>query len=275
MFRSTLICLATALAALVSLVASATTAAGSISRARSCTGPSTACSATRSSSRRAPTQGAARHPLVIAFHGHGGRMLSTVGADAHPGALAAGDRRLPAGPEHADRASIRRGRSPGWQGKSGRARRPRSQALRRDRRDDEAVATRVDRRRIYATGFSNGAVFSLLLWAERAQTIAAIGEVAGRLDPAETLTSPRRVPGRGGTRPTRWRRSRSRGRRSSWPDRSTARPARDARAARTARSTRRRGARSRSRPSSTRAGTCTPSWAPAEIVTFFKAHALP
>ena len=49
----------------------------------------------------------------------------------------------------------------------------------------------VDRRRIYATGFSNGAVFSLLLWAERAKTIAAIGEVAGRLDPSETLTSAR------------------------------------------------------------------------------------
>ena len=60
----------------------------------------------------------------------------------------------------------------------------------------------VDKRRIYATGFSNGAVFSLLLWAERAKTIAAIGEVAGRLDPSETLTSARAllaVAGRGDT----------------------------------------------------------------------------
>jgi polyhydroxybutyrate depolymerase len=49
----------------------------------------------------------------------------------------------------------------------------------------------VNTRRIYVTGFSNGAVFSLLLWAERAKTLAAIGEVAGRLDPSEALTSPR------------------------------------------------------------------------------------
>ena len=49
----------------------------------------------------------------------------------------------------------------------------------------------VDKRRIYVTGFSNGGVFSYLLWAERAKKIAAVGEVAGRLDPAETLTTPR------------------------------------------------------------------------------------
>ncbi len=60
----------------------------------------------------------------------------------------------------------------------------------------------MDERRIYATGFSNGAVFSLLLWAERAKTIAAIGEVAGRLDPSETLTSARPLLAVAGRRDT-------------------------------------------------------------------------
>ena len=93
------------------------------------------------------------------------------------------------------------GTGTGWQGKAGEF----------DDRDlrlfDAIVETMkrsyaVDKRRIYATGFSNGAVFSLLLWAERAKTIAAIGEVAGRLDPSETLTSARAllaVAGRGDT----------------------------------------------------------------------------
>ena len=78
----------------------------------------------------------------------------------------------------------------GWQGKAG-------EFGDRDLRlFDAIVATMtrsyaVDKHRIYVTGFSNGAVFSLLLWAERAKTIAAIGEVAGRLEPSETLTFPR------------------------------------------------------------------------------------
>ena len=51
----------------------------------------------------------------------------------------------------------------------------------------------VDDKRIYSTGFSNGGVFSYLLWAERSQTIAAIGEVAGRLWDTEHLTEPRPI----------------------------------------------------------------------------------
>jgi polyhydroxybutyrate depolymerase len=49
----------------------------------------------------------------------------------------------------------------------------------------------VDDQRVYATGFSNGATFSYLLWAERFKNIAAIGEVAGRLWASEHLTQPR------------------------------------------------------------------------------------
>src|SRR5205823_246483 len=57
----------------------------------------------------------------------------------------------------------------------------------------------IDNARIYATGFSNGAIFSYLLWAERGKTLAAFGICAGRLDPAEHLTLPRAVVVIGGT----------------------------------------------------------------------------
>jgi len=39
----------------------------------------------------------------------------------------------------------------------------------------------VDDRRIYAAGFSNGAIFCYVLWAKRAKTLAAIGPVAACL----------------------------------------------------------------------------------------------
>lgn len=49
----------------------------------------------------------------------------------------------------------------------------------------------VDDDRIYATGFSNGAGFTYLLWAERPDVFAAYAVVAGRLRPSVQLTVPR------------------------------------------------------------------------------------
>ena len=43
---------------------------------------------------------------------------------------------------------------------------------------------RVDETRIYSTGFSNGANFTYLLWAERPRVFAAFAPVAGRLRPS-------------------------------------------------------------------------------------------
>ena len=51
----------------------------------------------------------------------------------------------------------------------------------------------VDDRRVFATGFSNGAFFSLLLWIERADKLAAVSIVAGALDPSQHLTTPKPV----------------------------------------------------------------------------------
>jgi len=61
---------------------------------------------------------------------------------------------------------------------------------------DAALATlrtkyAVDDDRIHATGFSNGAGFTYLLWAERPSVFAAYAVVAGRLRPAVRLTQPR------------------------------------------------------------------------------------
>jgi polyhydroxybutyrate depolymerase len=93
------------------------------------------------------------------------------------------------------------GKLPGWQHKAG-------DSGNRDLRFFDVMVAdlkkryNVDPRRIYTTGFSNGAIFSYLLWAERAKTIAAVGAVAGRLDPAETLPMPRALIAIGGTQDT-------------------------------------------------------------------------
>ncbi len=49
----------------------------------------------------------------------------------------------------------------------------------------------VDEDRIYATGFSNGAMFTYLLWAERPEVFAAYAPVAGRLRPSVQPKQPR------------------------------------------------------------------------------------
>lgn len=58
----------------------------------------------------------------------------------------------------------------------------------------------VDDDRIYATGFSNGAGFTYLLWAERPDVFAAFAVVAGRLRPSVRLTQPRPLLAVGGER---------------------------------------------------------------------------
>lgn len=49
----------------------------------------------------------------------------------------------------------------------------------------------VDDDRVYATGFSNGAGFTYLLWAERPGVFAAYAPVAGRIRPSVLPTEPR------------------------------------------------------------------------------------
>src|SRR4051794_25945690 len=137
----------------------------------------------------APTTVAVKHPLVLAFHGHGGRMQSTA-LQFHvqtlwPQAVVVYPQGLPS-----TTPNDPSGTKPGWQFKVG------DSGDRDLKLVDAIVATmdakyKVDRRRIYTTGFSNGGVFSYLLWSARPKTIAAVGEVAGRLEPPQSLAVPR------------------------------------------------------------------------------------
>jgi polyhydroxybutyrate depolymerase len=200
MLRSTLIYLAAGLAGLMSLGASETTAA--VQHPQGTTMHWTIGGVERDALVFAPRakQGAAKYPLVIAFHGHRGHMWNAA-TRMHIQTL--WPQAIVVYPQGLDTTTLMdvAGTGTGWQGKAG-------DFGDRDLRLFDAIVETmkrsyaVDRRRIYVTGFSNGAVFSLLLWAKRAKTIAAVGEVAGRLDPSETLTSTRALLAVAGRRDT-------------------------------------------------------------------------
>jgi polyhydroxybutyrate depolymerase len=123
----------------------------------------------------APSAGG-KAPLVLSFHGHGDNIVNFQYTDMHrawPEAIVVYVQGLPS----------RRDGLPGWQVEKGQD----------DDRDlrlvDGALASlrdkfRVDETRIYSTGFSNGANFTYLLWAERPRVFAAFAPVAGRLRPS-------------------------------------------------------------------------------------------
>lgn len=122
--------------------------------------------------------GATGAPLILAFHGHGGNMRGASTSmrfqNAWPEAVVVYMQGLPT------RTKIDpRGERSGWEAEPG------SAAHNRDADFvDAVVATMrqrfpVDDRRIYATGFSNGAFFSYALLAMRGSTLAAVAPVAG------------------------------------------------------------------------------------------------
>lgn len=141
----------------------------------------------------APTDDMAKkRALVFAFHGHGGNMNGSAQLmhiqTLWPEAIVVYPQGLPT-VSHVDPQGTR----PGWQQTAG------TDGDRDLKFFDAMVETMrqkymIDDARIYTTGFSNGGIFSYLLWAERAKVIAAVGEVAGRLfDPPEHLSEPRAV----------------------------------------------------------------------------------
>jgi polyhydroxybutyrate depolymerase len=121
-------------------------------------------------------------PLIFSFHGHGDDMenFQYVGLQmVWPDAIIVYFQGLPS------RDGLR-----GWQ------------VARGDYNDrdlnlvDVALASlrkkySVDDDRVYATGFSNGANFTYLLWAERPNVFAAYAPVAARLAPSVHPTQPR------------------------------------------------------------------------------------
>ena len=133
------------------------------------------------------------HPLIFAFHGHGGTS-QTAAVGMHfqtlwPEAVVV----YPQGLKTPSKIDSN-GDQYGWQVERGQA------GLHdRDLKFFDAMLAglrqqfSIDDSRIYSTGFSNGAMFSYLLWAERGKVLAAVGVCAGHLAPSEHLTVPRAV----------------------------------------------------------------------------------
>ena len=119
-------------------------------------------------------------PLVFAFHGHGGSMRQASRSfpihELWPEAIVVYPQGLPTPSALVDRD----GRAAGWQGVAG------AQGDRDLRYFDVMLASltaqyRIDRKRIYATGHSNGGLFTYLLWAERGDIFAAFAPSAALL----------------------------------------------------------------------------------------------
>ena len=121
-------------------------------------------------------------PVVFVFHGHGGNMgnsARTFAMNRHwPAAISV----YPQGLNTPGRLTDPEGKKPGWQSGVG-------AEGDRDLKFFDALLTRlkqefkVDGKRIYSTGHSNGGGFTYLLWAERGETFAAIapsGSAAAR-----------------------------------------------------------------------------------------------
>ena len=116
-------------------------------------------------------------PLVFAFHGHGGNMQNAARMyhihTLWPEAIVV----YPQGLNTPGQLTDPDGKKPGWQGAVGA----------QDDRDlkffDAMLASleskfKVDAKRIYSTGHSNGGGFSYLLWAARGEKFAAFGPSA-------------------------------------------------------------------------------------------------
>lgn len=117
-----------------------------------------------------PADGA---PLVFAFHGHGGSMKQASRSfpihEKWPAAIVVYPQGLPTVGQLTDKA----GERAGWQGRAG------TEGDRDLKFFDVMFADlkqrqRVDPKRIYSTGHSNGGGFTYLLWAERGEVFAAL-----------------------------------------------------------------------------------------------------
>ncbi|MBI5387981.1 MAG: prolyl oligopeptidase family serine peptidase [Verrucomicrobia bacterium] len=126
----------------------------------------------------APPKGATGAvPVVFAFHGHGGTMHHAARTFAYharwPEALVV----YPQGLNTPGRLTDPEGRKPGWQHARG------DQGDRDLKFFDAMLASlkrdyRVDEKRLYATGHSNGGAFTYLLWATRGDSFAAFAPSA-------------------------------------------------------------------------------------------------
>ncbi len=129
---------------------------------------------------RVPAGVAGQVAVVFCWHGHGGRAAQAAGRWGYDKADTTSILVFPQGLPTVSPLVDKAGRMPGWQTTVG------SEGDRDIHLFDAILAdlkkeTRVDGRRIFSMGHSNGAAFSYLLWQARPEVIAAIGSVAGGL----------------------------------------------------------------------------------------------
>jgi polyhydroxybutyrate depolymerase len=127
-----------------------------------------------------------RLPLLFAFHGHGGNMVQTAAQMRFD--------KVWLEAVYMEGLPTKTGGDPdgielGWQQEP-------SQFADRDLKFFDAVLAQlrkafpVDDNRVYATGFSNGGIFTYLLWGTRGNTFAALAPVAAEKFPGVRLTAP-------------------------------------------------------------------------------------
>lgn len=126
----------------------------------------------------------AKHPLVFAFHGHGGRAeYSARKLPVHelwPNAICVYPQGLPTPVPVIDVE----GKLPGWQkyeGDQGDRDLLFFDAMLQSFKADYAI----DENRIFSTGHSNGGFFTYVLWAARGDTLAAVAPIAAFANPRD------------------------------------------------------------------------------------------
>lgn len=138
------------------------------------------------------TPSKSKPPVIFAFHGHGGNMHFAVRGMAFqnfwPEAIVVYPQGLPTPGIIVDQ----KGERPGWQREAG-------QQNDRDLKFVDAILATlrqkysIDEARVYATGFSNGGLFTYLLLSQRPNVFAAFAPGGSALMRSVQLTEPRPV----------------------------------------------------------------------------------
>jgi polyhydroxybutyrate depolymerase len=141
----------------------------------------------------APPQAAKKPmPVVFAFHGHGGTMIGSAKTYGYHALWPEAMVLYPQGLNTPGKLTDPEGKKPGWQSEMG------EQGDRDLKFFDAMLADvrakfKVDDKRIYATGHSNGGGFTYLLWAARGEKFAAFAPSAAAAFPCLPLLKPKPV----------------------------------------------------------------------------------
>jgi polyhydroxybutyrate depolymerase len=136
-----------------------------------------------------PAGGAANSPVVFVWHGHGGNMRGAANGFHIQRIWREAVVVYPQGLPSASKIDPQ-GVRPGWQRQPG-------ELGDRDLKFFDAMLDtlrqrfRVNAERVFVVGFSNGAFFSYVLWAERPAALSGIGACAGRVWEGAHLREPK------------------------------------------------------------------------------------